>query len=89
MIKLQSPMVSYQDIITATRNGGPRHATPQADGESLEDEQTQRIRELAEQGLSKRQIALEVFGYAGGSAYTTVSKALDGTTTTKDGGTGE
>lgn len=87
MIKLQSPVVSYQDIITATANGGPQRAMPEAQG-SAGDDQTARIRELAEQGLSKRQIALEVFGYAGGSAYTAVSKALDGTTT-DDTATGE
>ncbi|MCP4535980.1 MAG: hypothetical protein GY832_02440 [Chloroflexi bacterium] len=84
MIKLQAPLISYQDIITATHNGGPRHAMPQVDGEGLGDEQTQLIRELAEQGLSKRQIGLEVFGYAGGKAHRLITEALEGCTTVPD-----
>jgi hypothetical protein len=81
IIELQAPVIGYRDIITATRNGGPRREMPEA-GETSENDQAARIRELAAGGLSKRQIALEVFGYAGGAAYTAVSEALQGCTTT-------
>jgi hypothetical protein len=74
IVELQAPVIGYQDIVTATRNGGPRRDMPEPDQES--DERVEWIRELAAQGLSKRQIALEVFGYAGGAAYTAVTGAL-------------
>jgi len=74
IVELQAPVIGYQDIVMATRNGGPRRDVPEPDQES--DEREEWIRELAAQGLSKRQIALEVFGYAGGAAYTAVTGAL-------------
>jgi hypothetical protein len=74
IVELQAPMIGYQDIVTAIRNGGPQRDMPEPDHES--DERVEQIRELAAQGLSKRQIALEVFGYAGGAAYTAVTGAL-------------
>jgi hypothetical protein len=74
IVELQAPVIGYRDIIRATRSGGPRRDLPEVDQEG--NEQMARIRELADQGLSKRQIALEVFGYAGGAAYTAVTGAL-------------
>ena len=49
---------------------------PVIEGERGGD-QVERIRELAARGLSKNKIALEVFGYAGGKAYTAVNQALE------------
>ena len=42
--------------------------------------------ELARQGVSKRQIQLAVYGYAGGAAYHRVSQVLAGGTTVSDSG---
>lgn len=53
-------------------------------GEDPDDEQAAMIRQLFDDGLSKRKIQREVFGYTGGAAYTAVSEALEsGTTTTE------
>jgi len=84
MVKLQAPMVSYQTILEALAGGGPQQATPAVEVDADIDARDERIRALAAEGLSKRQIALEVFGYAGGAAYTAVTEALgSGTTTTE------
>jgi hypothetical protein len=85
IIELQAPVIGYRDILTAMKNGGPRHAMPEAQEDREQAEQAALIRKLAADGLSKRQIALEVFGYVGGAAYTAVNEALqDGTTTTAE-----
>ncbi len=84
MVKLQAPMVSYQTILEALAGGDPQQATPAVEVEADVDARDERIRALAADGLSKRQIALEVFGYAGGAAYTAVTEALEGGTTTTE-----
>lgn len=83
MIELQAPLVGYEDIVTATSNGGPRGTIPEG-VPGGEDDQVARIRELAEGGLSKRQIGLEVFGYAGGKAHRMITEALQSCTTVPD-----
>lgn len=66
IIEMQAPVIGYQDILTATWKGGPRRSMPEAQNGDGDPGRARRIRELAAQGVSKRQIALEVFGYAGG-----------------------
>ena len=66
------PVIGYHDTLTTIRNVGPCWDLPET---TAEDGRAARIRKLAEQGLSKRQIALEVFGYAGGAAYTAAKQA--------------
>lgn len=46
------------------------------------DDETARIRRLHGEGMSGRQIQKKIFDYTGGAAYTAVSTALSGTTTT-------
>ena len=82
MVKLQAPVVSYQTILETLAGEGPQQATPVVERDAGDDDRAKHIRALAEEGLSKRQIALEVFGYAGGAAYTAVNEALQGDTTT-------
>lgn len=79
---MQAPFVSAQTIMADVSNGGARFPMPEVGSNGGNGNQVARIKELAEQGYSKRQIALEVFGYAGGSAYQAVTDALSGTTTT-------
>jgi len=82
MVELQAPVIGYQDIRQAVSNGGPRCTMPTVEYNASGDDQAARIKELSGQGLSKRQIALEIFGYAGGAAYTAVTEALQSCTTT-------
>jgi hypothetical protein len=41
------------------------------------DDKTEGIKELAAQGVSKRQICLDVFGYTGGAAFDAVSRIVE------------
>lgn len=83
LVELQAPYIGHQDIIAAVADRGPRQAMPDAPSSNndQDDERVRRILELADQGKSKRQICLEVFGYAGGRAFDEVSRVLDSTTT--------
>jgi DNA segregation ATPase FtsK/SpoIIIE-like protein len=80
LIKLQTPFVSPAEIGAVVTGGGPRGAIPAAaEGPDLVEI---RVRELASRGLSRRQIELEIFGYAGGQAHQQVNHILGATTTT-------
>jgi len=76
LFTMQAPFISTRTITADVSDGGPRYPMPEG-GNGGNGNQEQRIRELAEQGYSKRQIALEVFGYAGGSAYQSVTDVLE------------
>jgi hypothetical protein len=80
LCEVQGPYITREDFIKALTNSGPKLSMPEIIGGSGSREE--RIRELAEGGLSKRQIALEVFGYDGGAAYQAVTDVLGDTTTT-------
>ncbi|MBN1811790.1 MAG: DNA translocase FtsK [Anaerolineae bacterium] len=79
MIEMQAPYISHRAIAGAVSGSGPSQALPEVieEGESERSEQAGRIRELAARGLSRRQIAIEVLGYAGGAAYQTVKEVLE------------
>lgn len=75
LVTLQAPIIGYDDIIATVNGAGPQHEMPCDDLSEGE-----RIRALAEEGLSQRQIALAVYGYVGGAAYRRVKQALGDTT---------
>jgi hypothetical protein len=52
-----------------------------ADPNNMLESTRRRIKALSREGLSKRQIQLEVFGYDGGRAFYAVSEVLDSATT--------
>lgn len=72
LVEIQAPWISHADIATALAGNGPQRDMPD-DGR----DQAQRIKALAASGASKRQIALTVFGYAGGAAFNKVSACLE------------
>ena len=75
--EIQGLYVSKSELAKVLAGGGPRYPMPEVDGNGDGNgSQEQRIRELAAQGKSKRQICLDVFGYTGGKAFEMVSKAL-------------
>lgn len=84
LVELQSPYIGPRTIEAdvAQRNGGPQRPMPAAaplptpPPPSEVDGQAQRVRELHAQGMSKRQIALQVFGYTGGAAWEKLEKIL-------------
>lgn len=84
MVELQAPHISHHDIMAAVRDGGPRYDMPELPDDRRGDDRTRRILALAGEGLSKRQIQMEVFGYTGGHAFDEVSRVMSGTTTTPD-----
>ena len=71
MVTMQTPIIGHDDIMTALSGQGPRSEMP--GGEQGEPE---RIRDLARQGMSKRQIELTMYGYSGGSAHSKVNEVL-------------
>jgi hypothetical protein len=75
--EIQGLYVDKGEFIKALAGGGPRFPMPEVDGNGHGNgSQERRIRELSAQGLSKRQICLDVFGYTGGKAFETVSRVL-------------
>ncbi len=82
LVELQSPYIGPRTIEAdvSRRNGGPQRPMPAAAPPPAPppeiDEPAQRVRELHAQGLSKRQIALQVFGYTGGAAWDRLEKIL-------------
>jgi hypothetical protein len=91
MVELLGPWIARADFLAALSNGGPRCEMPTTlsgsrDGVDLDDvddpslPDDDRIRHLYRAGVSKRQIALRVCGYAGGAAFAKVNKALDSST---------
>jgi len=79
LVEMQAPYISRQDILAAVAGGGPRQALPALAEAS--DDQAEHIRELHAEGLSRRQIQLQVFGYDGGKAARVVREALGSDTT--------
>jgi len=77
MQEVQGLYVTKDELVKALVDGGPRYPMPEANGNGHGDgDQERRIRELAAQGMSKRQICLDVFEYTGGAAFDAVSKIL-------------
>jgi hypothetical protein len=75
---MQAPFVNAKTIIADVSNGGARFPMPEwAGNEQGNGSQEWRIKELAAQGMSKRQICLDVFGYTGGAAFDAVNKVLE------------
>lgn len=73
--EIQAAQVSYSDIMAALAGQcGPHQPLPGAGDADRAD----RIRQLANQGLSQREIEQEVFNYTGGTAYKEVKRVLDG-----------
>lgn len=85
LCEIQGAYISRDEFVKALAGGGPRFPMPETGGNGGDNggdgNQEQRIRDLAAQGMSKRQICLDVFGYAGGAAFDAVSKVLSDTTT--------
>lgn len=86
-VKIQTPTVTYDEIVSALQGGQPANPIPtptiktsDAAGNPYDVEDT--IRELSAQGKSRRAIEWEVFGYHGGVAFETVKRVLGATTTT-------
>lgn len=79
LFEMQAPYISHHAIASAITGDGPRHQLPEPSGRGAVSapDRTARIKELIGQGLSKRQIALEVFGYVGGAAYQAVSDVME------------
>jgi limonene-1,2-epoxide hydrolase len=88
VIEVQAPNISHHAIANALDDSGPRHELPQDSEAVQDDERAALIRELAEGGLSQREIERQVFGYTGGTAHRIVSEVLGATTTGDDGATG-
>jgi len=75
LAELQGPFVTRQEFMAALTGGGPAQGTPVV-GDVAQDE---RIRQLAAEGLSKREIEKLVFGYTGGTAHSEVRRVLGAT----------
>ena len=75
LLEVQAPFVDRAELERVLTTGKPTNPMPVIEGERGGD-QMERIRDLAAAGKSKRQIALEVFGYDGGAACTAVNQAL-------------
>jgi len=73
VVEMQAAQVGYNEIVAALQGqGGPAGAMPVI----ADVAQDERICQLAADGLSKRKIQMEVFGYVGGKAHTEVNRAL-------------
>lgn len=70
-VEFQAPIITHSDILAAMRGGGPQNGMP----ETKQDEKD-KIVELNGQGLSRRQIAIAVYGYDGGAAHRKVREVL-------------
>jgi len=80
LVKMQAPWISDAEIAGAVTGPGPQYELPESASnistEIQAGDQAARIRELHAQGLSARQIEIEVFGYDGGKAHRTVKEVL-------------
>jgi hypothetical protein len=94
MVEVQCPMVGRWDDLPPARGEildlDPVEVEPEqedpidaADDPGLPDDE--RIRRLHQAGVSKRQIAIRVYGYAGGSAFGKVDRALGSSSITDIG----
>ncbi|MBU1879407.1 MAG: hypothetical protein KJ734_10695 [Chloroflexi bacterium] len=75
LVEMQAPFISRQDILAAVTGAGPRQSLPDTPSTS-DDDLADSIRALHAEGLSKRQIQLQVFGYDGGKAARVVREVL-------------
>lgn len=69
LIELQGPFVTRQEFMAALIGGGPKERAPALS-------QNEMIRRLYDEGLSKRRIQEQIFGYVGGKAHDTVNRVL-------------
>lgn len=83
MLELQAPFVSHSMIMDAVQGNGPQRALTLeaiAPERAIEDDQTltesERIKLLDAQGLSRSEIEKRVYGFTGGSAYRKVKGIL-------------
>ena len=82
LVEIQVPMITRQHLLAAVNGGGP--AMPMPESPQLESNvgKAAQILSLAGEGLSRREIERQVFGYTGGSAHRQVSEVLESATTT-------
>jgi uncharacterized protein YceK len=81
-VKVQAPFVTHNDILAALAGGGgPGRTMPQVAEEMAEDDTDAKIRLLAGDGVSRTEIARQLFGSTGGAAFYRVKRALDFTST--------
>lgn len=76
MIEMQVPIITVSDIMRGAAGSGPQRTIPSYDATSttVSDDEIRRLAHV--EGLSKRQIALRLFGYTGGHAHRRVTDAL-------------
>jgi DNA segregation ATPase FtsK/SpoIIIE-like protein len=85
-VKVQAPFVTHDDILAALAGGGPGRAMPKVIEETTEDDTDAKIRLLAGDGVSRTEIARQLFGSTGGAAFYRVKRALDFDTSTSTEG---
>lgn len=74
-VEMQTPFLSAKDVLRKWHNGAqPRRQMPQFETE--DDREADRIKQLAAQGVSKRQICLELWDNDGGKYYDRVNAVL-------------
>lgn len=77
LFEMQAPYISHNAITNAIGDGGPQQQLPETVQTAADNDKADRIKELFARGLSKRQIAIEIFGYVGGAAFQTVTDVLE------------
>jgi len=83
-VKVQAPFVTRDEILIMLDNGrGPQRAMPAPTAQPDEDMDA-KIRLMAGDGLSRSQIAQQLFGSTGGAAYYRVKRALELSSTSTD-----
>jgi len=87
LTRMQCPIVERWDDLPTPGEVLPLPEVDYHQDNTKDQDVERRIRELAGEGLSKRKIQLEVFGYSGGRAFDVVSSVLSDTITTPDGDT--
>jgi hypothetical protein len=73
LVEFQAPIIGYEDILSAMSGNGPQR--------EIVDElsEPERIVEMHEQGTSRRQIALAIFGYSNAKVYARIDAAINAT----------
>jgi S-DNA-T family DNA segregation ATPase FtsK/SpoIIIE len=69
LVEFQAPMIGYADILSAMSGDGPQREIADELSES------ERIVEMHEQGHSRRQIALAIYGYTNAKIYSKIDNA--------------
>lgn len=70
LLEFQAPIIGYDDILSSMAGGGPQRDVPQ---EQSEDD---KILDLYERGMSRRQVALAVWGYTNAKCYATIDATI-------------